>query len=273
MNNKNGFSIIELMVATTLSLLLLTALTEIYLGSKKNYQEQLAIARLQENGRLATFILSKNIRTTGYTGCLAGRLNDAIRGYNSSNAPSYVRNKVKSSTDVIIIKKADTNITHLAADVTKYSSSIKVTGSNPATTSDHQLLIADCLHSELITANNDSGKTIMTNSKLKYDYQTADTELAQYTEIAYFISKTSYKDATGQPVYALYESINQGNKQELVDNIQNMRIEYGMNSNYYPANAITTWNKVRSVYIVLDLTINNLHKEWPIYIALRERIQ
>ena len=63
-----GLSLVELMVAMVISLVLLAGVMQIYLYSKKNYLIQDSLARLQENGRYAMDLLSRDLRLAGYFG-------------------------------------------------------------------------------------------------------------------------------------------------------------------------------------------------------------
>lgn len=66
---QSGFGIIELMIAVTLSLILLAGISNIFLGSKKSYRLNEASSRVQENGRFAVEFLTKEMRQAGYLGC------------------------------------------------------------------------------------------------------------------------------------------------------------------------------------------------------------
>lgn len=268
-----GFSLVEIMLAMALGLILLAGISQVYLGFKRTYRAQENIARLQENGRFATDILSKNIRMAGYGGCLRDNLAAGIRGFNSTNLPSYLQGKVVSGTDVIVIEKADVGITHLITDIADAANVIEV-ANNPATKSNPELFIADCSHHNKFQTTSFGKKIIKTNVPLT-DYKRSDTEVAQYTKVTYFIGKTSYENTT-----ALYSITNQGRKEELIAGVKNMQIKYGVDTNgngivdsYYSAAQILTWDKVLSVEITLDLDAGgNKIQPWKIYIALQERI-
>ncbi len=64
-----GISLVEIMVAMTLSLILTLGVSQIYMSSKQSYRLQEAQSRLQESGRLALELLSDDIRQAGYLGC------------------------------------------------------------------------------------------------------------------------------------------------------------------------------------------------------------
>lgn len=257
MYKSRGFSLLEIMIAMALGLIVLVGVSQIYLNFKKIYQVQENIARLQENGRFATYILSKNISMAGYGGCLKTNLPNAIEGFTSPNLPSYLQGKVVKDTDVIVIKKADLGVTHLIKNIDSPTNSIEVEN-NPASKSNPELFISDCKNNHAVEFESTSfGNKFIETATTLNNYDIADTEVAQYTEIAYFIGKTSYKDAAGKPIYALYSMTNQKAKEELIDGIKNMQIKY---------------NKVHSVDITLTLDAgDNKTKPWKIYIALKQK--
>ena len=60
----------EIMVAITISLILLAGVIQIFMGSKQTYRMQEALSRVQENGRFAISFLSRGARMVGFRGCL-----------------------------------------------------------------------------------------------------------------------------------------------------------------------------------------------------------
>jgi len=274
-----GFSVVEVLIALALSSIVLVGITQIYLSTKKVFYTQEDLSRLQENGRFANCILTRNIRMAGYGGCIKSSLPNGLKGYNSNNLPDYLQDKVAPGTDVIVIDKADSGMTGLTEDINGSTNIIKVQN-NPATKGNPWLFISDCKHSNKFKALNFASKTITTETELK-DYKKLDTEIAHYTKVTYFIGQTPYKDKIGKPVYALYSITNNGNKEELIDGISNMQIKYGVDTdgngivnNYYSANEVADWNKVLSVYITLYLdTDKGKTKQWKTYIALKQRVK
>lgn len=65
---QTGFSLIELMVALLLGLLLMSGIIAVYLESKRGFVQDEAIARVQENGRYALRLLSREIAMAGFFG-------------------------------------------------------------------------------------------------------------------------------------------------------------------------------------------------------------
>ena len=65
---NRGFSLVELMIALTLGLLLSAGVISVYVNSKTTFEQDEEVARLQESGRFALKILSKNLSMAGFFG-------------------------------------------------------------------------------------------------------------------------------------------------------------------------------------------------------------
>ena len=63
--HQTGFSLVELMIALTLGLIVLLAISSIYIGSQQTYRVQDDNARIQEAGRYALEVIGRNIRQAG----------------------------------------------------------------------------------------------------------------------------------------------------------------------------------------------------------------
>lgn len=66
--NSHGFSLVELMVAMLVTLILLAGIGQIFLSSKKSFNIQDSLSRIQDNGRYAIETLAQDIRRAGYWG-------------------------------------------------------------------------------------------------------------------------------------------------------------------------------------------------------------
>ncbi len=61
-----GFTLVEVMVAITLSLILIAGVIQVYISSKESFRVQNELARLQENQRIAIEFLQNDIRRAGF---------------------------------------------------------------------------------------------------------------------------------------------------------------------------------------------------------------
>lgn len=66
---QGGFTMIEMMVAMTLSLILLAGVLSVVYSSKITFFENERVSRLQESGRAAFDIMLRDLRGAGYFGC------------------------------------------------------------------------------------------------------------------------------------------------------------------------------------------------------------
>lgn len=66
---QRGITLIELMIGMVIGLILMSAVFNIFLSSKRAYRTTEELGRLQENARYALQTLTKDIRMIGYMGC------------------------------------------------------------------------------------------------------------------------------------------------------------------------------------------------------------
>ncbi len=68
--SQQGLSLIELMIALAVSSFLVLGVFQIFIGSSNTDRVAESYSRIQENGRLAMDILTRNLRMAGYQGCI-----------------------------------------------------------------------------------------------------------------------------------------------------------------------------------------------------------
>jgi type IV pilus assembly protein PilW len=66
---QGGFTIVELMIASTIGLIILVAIGQLFVTSRATYTMEEGLARAQESGRFAMEILTQDIRMAGFMGC------------------------------------------------------------------------------------------------------------------------------------------------------------------------------------------------------------
>ena len=80
----HGFSVVELMVAMAISLLLLGGVVSIFVSSKRSYETNERLSRIQENGRFALNTIIADLRASGFVGC--------------ARQPTYLSTSLNNST-------------------------------------------------------------------------------------------------------------------------------------------------------------------------------
>jgi type IV pilus assembly protein PilW len=83
-----GLTIVELMISMTIALVVVGAVTYVYLGSRGAYRANENLARVQENGRFALDYIAQDLRMVSYTGCRSRSLSaEAGTFYNITLPP------------------------------------------------------------------------------------------------------------------------------------------------------------------------------------------
>lgn len=275
--NRRGFSLIELMVAMTLGLIVVGAVGYLYLGSSRSFQVQDNLSRIQENTRYSVEVLSKDIRMAGYMGCqnLASitpaimannppllNFANALRGYEGGSGwtnPSSIT--AVSGADVVKIIRADGAGISLTGNMGTLNANIQINGNPSWFVAGQALLISDCQNADLFRATNVSsgtGTITIAHSESQNSSNNLSTLYGTNADV-FAIEDTTYfigLNGAGNP--SLYRIPVSGTAEELVENVQDMQIIYGVDSgsdnaadSYVAASAVTDWRKVVSVRISL----------------------
>jgi type IV pilus assembly protein PilW len=67
--NQKGMTLIEIMIALLVGLFLLGGIYQIFISTKHSYRMQENLGRLQESGRIAMELITKDLRLVGFQGC------------------------------------------------------------------------------------------------------------------------------------------------------------------------------------------------------------
>ncbi len=69
---QRGVTLVELMIAVTISSIVMIGIGSVYTSSKRSYKLQEEFSRMQENGRFAINHITRFVRSAGYSGCASG---------------------------------------------------------------------------------------------------------------------------------------------------------------------------------------------------------
>lgn len=65
-HTQRGLTLVEILVALTISAFLIAGVIQLFVGSKQTYRGHDALSRIQENGRFAIDTMARDIRMAGY---------------------------------------------------------------------------------------------------------------------------------------------------------------------------------------------------------------
>jgi type IV pilus assembly protein PilW len=179
-----GFSILELMVAMTLSLILLGGVITLFASSRKSYESNDHLSRIQENGRFALDQIMRDIRSAGYLGCakdasftntlktsttLLWDFQNPVRGFQSTGSAwspalnaTLVPSAAAINSDVLVVRAPDPDaqtkrISVLTATPT---AEITVSPTSPVYDAGDTLMVTDCSATSVFEVTGYSAGTI-----------------------------------------------------------------------------------------------------------------
>ncbi len=283
---QSGLSLIELMIAMTLSLLLMLGVMQIFLSSKQTYIATEGLSRIQENGRFAMTFLGYDIRNASYKGECLSKINNisgeadirytldaGLYGIDSSqSSPSWFKGIRDSGTDAILLKHAagSTGLTLSATTVNSLS-----TTAPTGLKQNSFVVISDPVGCDLFKNNSaDTASTLTSTQNFPRIYPTT-AEVLQYRSIAYYIEGATLKQinyADASPAAT-----------ELMTGVTDLQVKYAVGDaddqvkgDYVDAQNITDWAAVVSVQITVKTsspdTSNPTAREFTSTIGIRNRL-
>ncbi|MBV1930329.1 MAG: PilW family protein [Porticoccaceae bacterium] len=195
--NSSGFTLLELLIAMSLGLFLIAALIQVLMANRTVFRVQENMSRTQEDGRFAIVVLNKAVSMSGYREDATKKVSSQFNAY-STSSPSIAF----SSGEVI--RGSDNNVG--VSDGVLDSSdtlAIRFHGSTDNSTRDCLSLV---VNSGLIATNH-------------FYINDSNTLTCQSSIFDPTIGSTS---TLTRP---------------LIDNVENMQIRYGMNTNGGGSNA------------------------------------
>lgn len=271
---QNGFALVEIMIAMLLGLVLVGGVLQMFSSSRQTQRVHEATARMQESGRMALEVISRDIRMADFWGCasdlqnVVNNLDGGGVGFIDFEAGGVGGAEGGSGIpDSLILRGGfNTGLNIEPPYGPQASANVKVTAGNDLEQGDI-VFVSDCTNADIfqITNANPGGagtvvhNTGSTTEPGNYNSSNpgcpgmnahclskiygADASLFRVQEISYSIGTGS----EGQP--ALFR-----NGEEYLDGVEDFQILYGEDTdddsvaNYYvPANNIVDMGQVVSI--------------------------
>lgn len=276
LHTQRGLTLVEIMVALTVSLILLAGVGQIYLSSKQTYRVHDAVSRVQENGRFAIELLANDLRMADFWGCVsdATNINNHVNGGGGIDIGlggiSGTDNDGLNGSDTLILQGAyGSGIVVEPPFMNTNSAALHISTQNGLARGDI-LLVSDCKDGEIFqnTDNNPNQSGTVTHStggsvspgNATQDFSkpyAGDAQIYRVRRVTYRIAAGTN---SGEP--ALYRN-NGITDMELADGVENLQIEYGEDTdgptsagygtaNYYvPFPQVTDMERVVSIRVSL----------------------
>jgi type IV pilus assembly protein PilW len=227
-HRQSGLSMVELMVATTLGLIMMTAVASLFLSSKQSYLETERNALMEESGRYAIRVLTESLQQVDFWGhinaaniAVHGNL-DAITSDCSGNAAGY-----SYQSALWAVKATDSSMMDCLTDATPDTDILVVKNTLPATTalaslaSDRSYVLANDYKGVLFDGA-DTAPTVTTGGAVP------GGEAWEYQAAIYYVRSIS----GAQP--ALYRKILTGNTwggaEEVAYGVEHIHYVFGVDA-------------------------------------------
>lgn len=302
LSKKQGFSIIELMIALLVGALIIAGVGNIYLTQKKSYVLQDALSRVMENGRVSHYLLSKDLRMIGYQGCTGQAYvtiqnlvkgpsdiemyTTPLQGYSGNSSsfspslPSSLALSPMTNSDVIEIRMASELDMQLRDDMNNPQNPVHVLNRLGIQANDI-VMITDCTVGDIfkVGANTNADVLVHNSQKnisdeLSTAYST-NAKIARFIYYAYYIKDSGRKNSQNEPIFVLVRKNISGVEEEIAEGIESIKFLYGIDTNgdasadqYQTASEVqdsNNWSKVVSIQfrLLLATTENIADKVLP----------
>lgn len=275
-NNQTGLTLVEIMVALTISLILLAGVGQIYLSSKQTYRVHDGVSRVQENGRFAMEFLSNDLRMADFWGCVTdvGHVsNDVIGGGGIDvglGGISGTDNDGHNNSDTLVLQGAyGSGIIVTPPFMNTNSAALHISTQNGLQQGDI-VMVSDCHSGDVFQISNTNPNTSGTTDHNTGNAVSPGNQTGNLSKVyagdaqIYKVRRVTYSLGAGsnggEP--ALFRN-NGITNMELVDGVENMQIEYGEDTdapgsagygtaNYYvPLPQVADMERVVSIRISL----------------------
>lgn len=295
-STQQGFSLVELMIAITLGLILMTGVVQMFLGSKQTYSSQQAVSQVQESGRLAMEFLSRDIRQAAYYGCYASKANGAatvipasldlgglqndfnvgVMGYKEANNLPHgagadlgtVSPWAAPKTQILVLRGASAqayvgSANNTTNEVYGYTTSAVNGSCVGEICNGYAAIVSDCSKARIFKVSTTPGvaaNTLTVKHTESWGGGAVKSEnYGKLSEIAAFKTVVYFvgQNPSGGP--SLYQKVNAEAAVELVQDVEQINFLYGVDgTNYIKAEnmAAGDWAKVNAVKVELVVRSN-----------------
>ncbi|NNM59071.1 MAG: prepilin-type N-terminal cleavage/methylation domain-containing protein [Legionellales bacterium] len=272
--SMQGFTLIEIMIALVLGLVLMSGLIQILINSNNAFRMQSELERVQETGQFAMAYLAQDIRNADYWGCLIGPTNvvndlaNTSGYYNFSAGLAGTANQatggsIVAGTDTITVSgaqtSAGTNEVLMPYPVATTSPIVTTSSSNFAAGT--IVLVSDCLAGDIFQVTNANASTgsLSHATGIGSPGNASSTVSKIYSAGAFvYLPYTHMYSIQTDPnsIPSLFLTTASGS-QELLSNVENMLILYGVDTDGNgAANIYVRANQVNNMTNVVSVRLN-----------------
>lgn len=287
---QRGFTLVEMMVASAVALIMLSAMTAVLLKNREIFKTQSNMEKIQNESRFVFEVIGQELRSSGYRGCISGPNTSKFwvnfknmtlaapsyigsivpiqgyRGQGTSWSPildNFVRNQIPVPSpkyDVLTVRSTGSKFTLLNSDMTDATSTLTVNDATDFLVGEYSV-ISNCAASTLFRINGKTATSITAvGGSVGYTYKKG-AQVYPLNTVNFYVS-----NASGEGV--LYKQQNNKAPEALIGGVDAFSILYGVSvssnpnavAKYVYANSVTDPSTIVSVRLGLVLrgTDNNV---------------
>ena len=283
---KTGYTIIELMIAVTLSMFLIISILTVFMNNKNTVITQNNVAKMQDDSRLAFTFMQNDIENAGFKGCQSDILTGMTGAtlYNVASPINYFSNSgfiqgyvgtgasfspaadpyigalgpsANRAMDVLSVRTTLSNPSVLSADMANPSAPITLYSVDKSLSTAIPAIATNCYSTSIFNIGSVAGTVITPSASLGAAY-TVGSEVYSYDTITYYVGTDN----------VLYRVVDNGTSMPLAYNVEKFSVLYSINNNaitspsnvneYVYANSVANFNQVVSVRIGLVIKSNDM---------------
>jgi len=256
-----GLTLIEIMIALTISLVLLAGVVQIFISAKQSYNIQQALSRVQENARMVNDTMLRDISSAGYMGCLGtpeeviNTLSDKSSSYDYASSIEGTDGGAGNPDSITVRHVSEASAIPVMLPMTSQSAPLQLTDNRFGFKQWDVVTVSDCSHVAIFMITNvpatsgtveiqhAAGMTAPDDGSTQNAGQSNTTDDLQHIFGSPEASNSKIY-SVGTTSYEIKASTNNPKKKSLfitpggeIEGIEDMQIQYGIGNS--PASAGT----------------------------------
>lgn len=226
MRKDKGYMLLEILITLALSLIVMSAVMTVMLNSLTQSRYQNQVFSLQKQFNRVSLLLTHEISSAGYRGCLQVDNAKVLQIESAANVPLNWLSKrypIKANTMAIHLEKMAAWHDYLLIDHLNGETQWRISAHQRLKAGD-EVMIADCQQWQLakvLAASLQKDQQIITTTLSNSSFS-AGTYVGLWQNKTFYIAKTDRKTAEGDPIWGLY-SYEEGQTYEWADGVNDLQ--------------------------------------------------
>ncbi|KAA3650120.1 MAG: hypothetical protein DWQ11_17280 [Proteobacteria bacterium] len=279
-----GLTLVELMIAMVLGLMVVGGVIAFFISNNQSYRVNEALAKMQEDARIALELLAREVRLAGGTSCVNFELitpsviakpapsgagmhtGVALQGFNNVTTVAGDGATV-ANTDALLVSRGDECGATLTGNMTARNANIQtVDASTCGWVAGQVLVITDCMSTDIFRASSVSNGASITTTAHATNVN-IDNRLSkaydQSARVMGYRAGTFYvATRDGGPALVVEDGVDAdpSNNPVIADGVEDVQYQFGVDTtsdgsvdSYVDAGAVADWSRVMAVRIAISM--------------------